>query len=157
MVVLNAINSVADMIANTFYGAVSSSASYCPPYSNGLMHVAGPGAFVFLLGKGTAKATAYIVEEKSKNIPLIGKSVSKGVKFAGNHSNVFGFLAAGLAELVWLGVVEPNSPYDIDTTASDIIGVAETVLGATLAYGATNIEKPKEIYCAVKDKILFRN
>ncbi len=142
-----------DTAINTFYSTISSMASYAPPYSNSMMHVAGPGAFAFLAGKGAAKAAAYLIEEKSKNIPLIGKSVSKGVKFAGTHSNVFGFLAAGLAEIVWLGVVEPNSPYDIDTTASDIIGIAETVLGATLAYGATNIEKPKEIYRAIKDKL----
>ena len=87
------------------------------PYSSDLMHISLVGSIPFLAGK-------YGSEVLGQQIP-----------FFQEHSTAIGFASSITAEIVWQGVMEPCSPYDHpQDKISDLKGIAETGIGAGLAY-----------------------
>ena len=105
----------------TFYDVIFK-ASMAFPYAGDVMRVGMIGVAPFLAGKYGAE--------------LIGRKIP----FFREYSDVIGFASSALSELVWWRVIEPQSPYDHpDDTLSDYKGMAETALGAGLAFLATRL------------------
>ncbi len=110
---------IAEKSKKGFYYAIYKG-STAFPYSSDLMHIVLLGSIPFLKAKATL---------------LLADRLVDGVS---DYSNLAGYLAAGIAEYIWLKKIEPASQYAYTPKSRNLRGIVETTSGAGLAHLLTS-------------------